>query len=367
MLKPDYNNSILNVINSILKYYGAENKFPTLDTVDRLLEKNYQNVVLMVFDALGDYNLELAKDYDETLREHRIEVIDSVFPPTTTAATTTLESGLTPATHNWLGWSMYFSQEDSNVNIFVNTNDDGESPFDKDVVNTYLPYKNVVTILNEVNQVRAESVSLFGTIKADTLDDIIIKVKELCEDNERRYIYTYYYEPDHTMHHHGIQAPKTMTKIKEINDKVRELTDELDDSLVIVLADHGHIDGIPVKLNDYPDFKDTLLRLPSLEPRACSLFVKEGRENEFRELFNRYFADDFILLSHQEVLDEKLFGEELGITRFEDFLGDYLMVSVSNKSLFASDEKAESMIGVHAGMSEEELKVPLIVFECRKL
>jgi predicted AlkP superfamily pyrophosphatase or phosphodiesterase len=365
MLKPDYNNNILNLVNSILKYYGADNKFPTLNNIDKLLEEDYQNVVLMLFDGLGEYNLEITKDSCKTLLDHKIGTIDSVFPPTTTAATTTLESGLPPATHNWLGWSLYFKQENSNVNIFVNTNDQGESPFDKNVVNFYLPYKNVIELINEKKQAIAESVSLFGSIKAKTLDDIINIVNTLCLDNKRRYIYTYYYEPDHTMHHQGVTSIKTVNKIKEINDKIEKLTTNLKDTLVIIVADHGHIDGIPIKLSDYPDFKDTLLRLPSIEPRANSLYIKEGRKKEFEELFDKYFSKYFILLTHKQVLDQELFGKELGETNLEDFIGDYLMIATSNRSLFSNDKQAESMIGVHAGMTNEEIKVPLIIFKCK--
>ena len=58
---------------------------------------------------------------------HMVEEITSVFPPTTTAATTTLESGLSRAEHAWLGWSLHFPEVNGNVNIFINKNDRGEA------------------------------------------------------------------------------------------------------------------------------------------------------------------------------------------------------------------------------------------------
>jgi len=41
---PDYNNCIVNVSNSILKYYGLKNYHNTLEELDKYLEKDYKNV-----------------------------------------------------------------------------------------------------------------------------------------------------------------------------------------------------------------------------------------------------------------------------------------------------------------------------------
>ena len=56
---PEYNHSIVSLTNSILKCYGVENPHDTLPEVDEVLaKKEYRNVVLMVFDGMGTYNLE---------------------------------------------------------------------------------------------------------------------------------------------------------------------------------------------------------------------------------------------------------------------------------------------------------------------
>ena len=58
IIYPDNNNSILNLSNAILKHFGAEYKYNTLNQLDKELEKGYKNVVLMVFDALGSKNID---------------------------------------------------------------------------------------------------------------------------------------------------------------------------------------------------------------------------------------------------------------------------------------------------------------------
>lgn len=39
MIRPDYNNSILNLITSILKYYNVESKYNSLPEIDEILKK----------------------------------------------------------------------------------------------------------------------------------------------------------------------------------------------------------------------------------------------------------------------------------------------------------------------------------------
>ena len=51
--RPDYDNCIVNLSNSILKAFGAETSAPTLKMADKLLEKEYKNVVGLLMDAMG--------------------------------------------------------------------------------------------------------------------------------------------------------------------------------------------------------------------------------------------------------------------------------------------------------------------------
>lgn len=49
--------------------------------------------------------------------------------------------------------------------------------------------------------------------------------------------------------------------------------------------------------------------------------------------------------------------------RFEDFLGDYLAIGINDVSIFNSREEVNQFIGMHAGMTEKEMMIPLIVVE----
>ena len=45
MVKPNYDNSIMSITNSLLKYYGVKPHHATLPLADELLEKDYKNVM----------------------------------------------------------------------------------------------------------------------------------------------------------------------------------------------------------------------------------------------------------------------------------------------------------------------------------
>ena len=103
---PDYDNCLVNLANSILKEFGAKTSAKTLPMADQYLKKDYQNVVVLLLDAMGISILEKHLKEDGFFRSHLAGEYDSVYPPTTVAATTSILSGLYPNEHGWLGWDI---------------------------------------------------------------------------------------------------------------------------------------------------------------------------------------------------------------------------------------------------------------------
>ena len=108
LLYPNYDHSILGIPNSLLNYYGAKAHHTSLPILDKLLKQNYKNVILIILDGMGMDMLQHNLSPLSFLRCHIKTKISSVFPSTTTVATTTYYSGLTPIEHGWLGWVPYF-------------------------------------------------------------------------------------------------------------------------------------------------------------------------------------------------------------------------------------------------------------------
>lgn len=361
--KPDYQNSILNVVNSILNNYGAPHRYRTLPAVDEILKKDYRHVVLLVLDGMGVSVLERFLPEDSFLRRHFQREISSVFPPTTVAATTTLESGLAPAEHGWLGWSMYFPEIQDKVNVFLNTTGNGGVIDGELLASRMMPYEKVGSQIMHVCETKAYEVSPFGNYHVDTFEELVSGVKTLCERDEKNYLYAYWPEPDHVMHEGGCTCREAGEWLEKIDLALERLSGELSDTLLLVTADHGHINGRNVSMEAYPELMDCLKCLPAVEPRALSFHLKEGMEERFLEIFKENFEKEFLLFSRKEITESQLFGEGAYHPRFQEAIGDYFAVAVGELNLFDTDEEKEAIIGVHAGLTKEEMTVPLIVVE----
>ncbi len=414
---PDYKNCIAGIPNSILKNMGLEQGRGTLSLLDKYLDgKDYENIVVILLDGMGknimDGNL-ARKGFFQT---HLAGTFSSTFPPTTVAATTSILSGMEPCEHGWLGWDCYYPQIDKNVTVFLNkeTGTD-EQAENYNVASRYCGYESAVDRLVKSGR-QGYMATPFAEPFPASFEKICDRIEKLCGQPGKKYIYSYWSEPDHTMHGKGcfcgetkellrklekqvkelckkLGEPKILEKEelsnkefsnKELSDKVFQIEDkdvavncekekcELEvnkaadkkRTLVIVTADHGHMDTKGVALTDYPGICECLSRLPSIEPRALNFFIKPGMEEQFVNEFKRKFSEKYMLLTKAEVLEKKLFGEGAEHPAFRDMLGDYLAVAIGDLCIYNTRKEADFFIGAHAGLTEEEMTIPLILIEC---
>ena len=144
---------------------------------------------------------------------------------------------------------------------------------------------------------------------------------------------------------------------------MEELCAGLSNSLVIILADHGHINSSGFNITeDYKDFADTLKQDIFIEARATAFIVKDGRKDDFERLFKKYFGNYFLLLTKEEILSSKIFGTSKDNPKFEKLLGDYLAIAYSDK-YFRYTDASVNLVSHHAGITEDEMIVPIIVIE----
>lgn len=366
---PNYNRSILSIASSVLNHFGIKDcKHKTLTEFDKLLEKDYKNIIVMLFDGLGTSTLKYHLEENDFLRKHHVTDISSVFPSTTVAATTSIMSGYSPTECGWLGWDLYFEEIGENVAVFRNTlQRNGEPAAKFNVAHKYIPVKSIMKRIEEVNGRRsAYCVSFFSKYRSKSVEDICKTVYKLSKKRKKKYIYAYWHQPDGVMHGHGVTSQEAHEQILHINREIEKLCNKLENSLIIVTADHGLCDSVNEYLEDYPTLFSMLKIPPSIEPsRALSLFVKEGMQKEFETEFNKLFGNDFRLMTKEKVFAENLLGFGNPHPRTYDFVGDFLAVATGNKSLFTEREEHE-FVSVHAGLTEEEMTVPFIAIETKK-
>lgn len=357
---PDYENCIANLPNSILKYWGLPTVGKTLPMADRYLTKDYKNVVVLLLDGMGKVILEKFLDEKGPFRSHLAGLYKSVFLSTTVAATTSAMSGLQPCEHSWLGWDCYYPQVDKNVTVFLNKVQGTEEPAaDYNLAWTVTPYESVIERINKSGGT-AYGAMPFLAPYPKSMEEICERIKTLCREPERKYIYAYWNQPDGLLHRNGCNAQVVKDELETLEYIVNQLAEECEDTLFLVTADHGHIDTEYVVLQDYPAICDCLVRLPSLEPRVLTFFVKEEKKEVFEAEFRKEFGDKFLLLSMNEAIERNLFGTGAHHENFRGMLGDYLAIATGNLSIFYTDERWVSM---HGSLTEDEMLIPLVVFE----
>lgn len=358
-----YDKCIVNLANSILSNFGVQPDGTTLSMADEFLNKKYKNVVVLLLDGLGTNILMSNASENGFLRNHFLASIDTVFPPTTVAATTSIISGMQPIEHAWLGWDCYYPQIDKNVTVFLNTEQGTDKPAaEYNVAWRYCGYKSVVDKINEAGK-KAYNVTPFAPPFCKDFDEICNQIVKLCDEDEEKYIYAYWNQPDSVMHKCGCKSKEAKQEIRYLEETIVEMSEKLSDTLLIITADHGHIDGKNVVITDYPAIMDCLVRLPSIEPRALNLFVKEDKREQFEHEFNKEFGEAFILLSKNEIYEEQLFGTGMLHENVDAMIGDYIAIAVSDLTIFNTKEEADEIIGVHAGYTREEIEIPIIVYE----
>lgn len=359
---PDYNNSIVNLACSIQNHYGIKPKHPTIPQVDEILSRNYRHVVVILLDGFGLNIMNKHLYQMDFLNRHVLMEYSSVFPPTTTASTTSMLTGLTPIEHGWLGWDLYFEKEDKSVTCFTNTlQNSSDKAADYSVANKYLPYETIVDQINKTEKYKAYMVMPPVNPEFRDLSKWTYEIRKNCRKKERNFTYAYFENPDNQMHSDGTGANSVHSIIEELNATIDGLCEMSKETVFFITADHGHTDIQNSYLCDYPEITKMLERPFCIESRAASFYVKPEYKNQFPEEFNKHFGEDYILFTKQEALDKAIFGPGFAHENLTG-LGDYLAVATTSRTL-VWDKNCKSFKSHHAGMTEDEMKIPLIWFE----
>lgn len=368
IVKNNYNECLTNLACSIQKYFGLEYKHNTLDYIDEILEnKKPKNIVTILCDGMGSNIMDRILEKDSFLIKNRIKSITTVFPATTVAATTSILTGLNPIESGMLGWFMYYKDIDEIITTFIGSRQtDKEYRPLKEAIeyrNKHMKETTIMDSLNNETNYKGYPLFPFGKNPYKDINDMFNIIESICNESGKKYIYAYNPEPDSSMHELGCDSNEVKKIIVNLNDAIEELSKKIKDTIIFVVADHGHINVENIDLNNYPDIVECLSKNTSLEPRTINFFIKEEKKKEFERLFNKYFSSDFDLYTISDVIESKLFGDGEENEIIRDSLGDYLAIAKTNKTLiYRGFEELKSQ---HAGYTDDEIYVPLIVIDCK--
>lgn len=361
--KPDYSNGMLNIVSSIQKYYQEEYQYSSINELDEYLQK-YQpkHLFFMILDGLADFFIQDYSVETSFFQENYVKTLSAVYPSTTSAAIPCALSGKAPKETGWLGWENYFKELKRDVILFQGTDYFTQENLGVNIQKDYLPYN---VFYHKFNVKTRELQPSFAPNGFHRLDNLLKEMVKISKQNEDTFTYIYWDEPDATLHEYGCHHQKSLDKIKELNQQLELATQQLTrDSLLIITADHGHLDVEEICLLLFSKIMQLLDRMPSNEGRCTFFSVKRGKKEEFKSIFNFYFGNYFHLMSKEDFIDAEYIGlKNIGKLneRISDFIGDYVAIATS-KYYFKYDKQPFIFKSHHAGLTQMEMQTPLIIF-----
>ena len=370
VLQFNHKNTIVNLSNSILKHYSAQTSHETIKEIDNVLN-GHKKVVVMLFDGLGKYMIEKYLKPKSCIRKHYLHTIEATFPPTTVASTTGFLSGQYPIENGWMSWTQWSDKYQCNIEPFTNINASNRNPILPRSISIHeriCAYKTIFEKIKDaspttnVYDIKPNHINPRGpkNLKeaSKVIDHILDKQNDL-------FVYFYWTSPDKELHRFGTKSIRPIFVIRKIDRFIKKITSKHKDTLFLMIADHGLVTVKGDDICDHNDLYSLLDRPISFEKRVCTFFVKENSHEIFRELFNKYYGDKYVLLSKEEVYESNLFGVGKKHELADSFIGDFVSVAVTESSLYASkDYKFPFFLnkGHHAGYTKEEMLIDVSVY-----
>ncbi|MGF1614196.1 MAG: alkaline phosphatase family protein [Gammaproteobacteria bacterium] len=384
MVLPDYRGgSIVNLMSSIIGAFGGQNPpYPPLAKLNDGILHQAENIVLLVVDGLGCDYLQ-TQGVGTTLLRHLRACITSVFPPTTASAVTAFLSGNAPQQHGLTGWFVYF-EEVGRVMAVLPLEPRPSGPrralgridavaildprpvFDRIDARCYIvvPERIAYSPFNSAYRGSA-TVRPYRSLNQcfHTITDIIR------ESTGRKYIYAYWPELDHLGHTQGVASRAVSTHFAMLDGAFEKFLHTLAGSqtAVIATADHGMVDCRTeqlLRLDDHRLLADTLALPLCGDRRVAYCYVKPGQDRAFEHYVETTLAPYATLFKSRQLVDQGYFGLGPANLRLRSRVGDYTLVMKGHYGIkdWLPGERREVLIGAHGGVSEAEMRVPLIVW-----
>ncbi len=360
-LSPD--SSSVNVSNSVLRYFGVPQPHRSFAPLDKILDANGgKKICMFLFDGFGKYIQNAKKALCPFVWDHRRFDIETVYPPTTVAATTALLSGLYPIETGWLGWTQYFKRSGIYVNMFSGFIEGSQTPsaVKPAEVLRYVP----ITAMIDARKGRKASEGVMGFDCLGTHGEVssgefFNRVENAIRNPDIDFTYAYWPQPDHSLHEGGLHFRDTDKAIQTIDESLALICKRNPDVVFLFIADHGHVPVKWLDIRNYPDLLGSLYEPRfSIEPRFATFFVKPDSHRAFEDAFQAHFAKDFELYTKAQIYGENIFGYGQPHPLADEFIGDYTMLATGNKALF-DGFNASDMVSTHAGATKKERIVEL--------
>ena len=402
-LLPDYDGGgLVNVAATVLDLCGARTAAdpPPLRSVDPALLEGVRSVVLILCDGLGSDQLQrvtrsgdmpfLARILERAARHDAAQLIDatSIFPSTTAAAITTLNTARTPQEHGNFAYFVWLEEFGAVAQMlrwgpavhrrgsfFDDRAIDPRAYVKAGSIHRAIRARGGRTYVIEPELFRNEAMTRMHAAEASYVGYLLpstlgVRLRDLLEhrpeDDSPLYIYAYWAGVDTAAHWYGPRGPEHAAEAALLDrDLERALGDRVaGDALVILTADHGHASVDPGRLVDLEADLElrALLRNPLAgEPRV--VFLHTDRAEEVKAHLAHAYPGTFFTFDREEAIAAGLFGRgDPALARRR--VGDVLAMLREDRAatVVRVDGQAVLHRGAHGGMTADEMRIPVLLW-----
>jgi hypothetical protein len=403
---PNYSGrGLVNVAATLNRHFGGGESdllAPLVeDVLPAALLDGVQTVVLLLVDGLGHAQFQRGLESGDLpglasiLKDGgRLNSLTSVFPSATMSALASLHTGLPPARHGVLGWTM-FLEEFGCASEMARW-----GPVDRPVVSYQdeelgahdpLAFLGVPTIYQRLAELglrsfivnpaeyrgTALSRMLFagaeevGYRAASGMAVNLWRVLQARRSGERTLVYGYYPTLDTTAHLFGPHSDEHRAELATVDfhlGRWHARAPRDGRTLVLLTADHGHV-LTPPEQTIYVDLDHDVTRqlrtLPTGERRMLYLHAREGRATAAREVVEQHWGQAAYVLPAEQALVDGLFGPNGVADVARRRAGDLLVIARGGGQLtYAPRPKrpVKMFYGNHGALDPDEMLVPLLAW-----
>jgi predicted AlkP superfamily pyrophosphatase or phosphodiesterase len=200
------------------------------------------------------------------------------------------------------------------------------------------------------------------------LDDMLARCGEVLRRPGAKYLYAYWPRLDSLGHRHGIGSTPVAEHLVELDRAFARLLElaEGTDTLILLTADHGQVDPPAhrrIDLADHPALADCLSLPLCGEPRIAYCYLRAGMEQVFDDYVTEHLGDAVLLYTAQELVDSGLFGTGAPHAELDRRVGDRALLMRKDYAIrdWLPHERRFNMVGMHGGLSRDEMLVPLVM------
>lgn len=400
---PDYDGGgLVNLATTVLDLCGAWDPsfLPPLRALDPSLRDGVKQVVVVLADGLGYDQLQrlaaagevpfLATILERARNGDRAQLIDAttIFPSTTAAAITTLNTARTPQEHGNLAyflWLEEFAQIAQMLrwgpglakrgSFFDDPSLDPRSFARVPSMHAALRDHGARSYLIEPEMFRREAMTQMHAPEAEYIGYMLpstmgVRLGQLLDERPwgtaPAYIYAYWSGVDTAAHQYGPRGAEHAAEAASLDTSLRRALAGRPpgDTLVILTADHGHAAVDPTKLIDLEADAElrSLLRNPIAgEPRV--VFLHTDVPDRVRSHLEERYPETFFLFDRDEAIEAGLFGRG-DATAARQRVGEVLAMVGDDRgaSIVRVDGQVVLHKGSHGGMTPDEMRIPVLLW-----